>query len=129
MAVNANLDCLEPRLKRKVLAVVADVNAWLENNGFAGWQLGVFETSRTLAQQKVYLARGTTHTLKSKHIPDAQGVVHAADVVFVSPQGNWSWGNGGHDPRWGAVMNAKKAHNVAAKGLEWDKPHCQDLGE
>ena len=43
----------------------------------------VLETVRTLEKQKEYYAKGTTKTLKSRHIPDtnASGYSEAADIA------------------------------------------------
>lgn len=51
---------------------------------------GLFETKRTLEQQKKYVANGTSRTLNSKHIPDNLGIVRAFDVVpWID--GKWMW--------------------------------------
>lgn len=43
----------------------------------------VIETVRTIEKQKEYLAKGTTKTLKSRHIPDTNksGYSEAADIA------------------------------------------------
>lgn len=47
---------------------------------------------RTLAQQKICVANGTSWTLNSKHRVQADGYGHAVDLVpFVDGQLSWDW--------------------------------------
>ena len=51
---------------------------------------GIFETKRTLEQQKQNVARGVSKTLNSKHIPDKLGIIRAFDIVpWIN--GKWTW--------------------------------------
>ncbi len=44
---------------------------------------------RTLEEQKKLLAEGKSRTLKSKHLPQADGLSHACDFVPAPFNGNW----------------------------------------
>lgn len=46
----------------------------------------VGQAARTLKEQEDAFRRGTTRTMKSKHLPNAQGTVYAVDL--------WAWVNG-----------------------------------
>jgi peptidoglycan L-alanyl-D-glutamate endopeptidase CwlK len=50
----------------------------------------VFQTKRTLEEQKENVKNGTSKTMNSKHLPDSKGIVRAVDIVpYVN--GNNSW--------------------------------------
>lgn len=50
----------------------------------------VFEVLRTLERQQELVERGASRTLDSFHIPNAAGVVHAADLVpFIGGKVQW----------------------------------------
>ncbi|MGL5714308.1 MAG: hypothetical protein ACRCX2_14905 [Paraclostridium sp.] len=52
---------------------------------------GVFESKRTIEKQKEYVAKGTSKTMNSKHIPDKNGIVRAIDIVpYVNGKYDWS---------------------------------------
>jgi peptidoglycan L-alanyl-D-glutamate endopeptidase CwlK len=52
----------------------------------------VFEVARTLEQQKKYMAAGTTRTMKSKHLTQADGFSHAGDLVpWIGGFPKWDW--------------------------------------
>ena len=51
---------------------------------------GVFETKRTVEQQRKNVANGASKTMNSKHIPDSLGIVRAFDIVpWIG--GKWTW--------------------------------------
>lgn len=52
---------------------------------------GVFESKRDLATQRKYVAEGSSKTMNSKHIPDANGIVRAVDIVpYVNGKYDWN---------------------------------------
>jgi peptidoglycan L-alanyl-D-glutamate endopeptidase CwlK len=81
----------------------------------------VMDGLRTLAEQKVNLSRGVSKTMNSQHLPQADGLGHAVDLV--------PWINGG--PRWewppiyriaAAMLIASRQHGVRLRwGGVWDK--------
>lgn len=83
---------------------------------------GVNDGLRTLDEQKKYLASGASHTLNSKHLPQADGFGHAVDLV-PSINGKLRW-------EWPPIHEIAKAMWWAAEkqGLEltwggvWDRP-------
>ena len=85
--------------------------------------------TRTLEEQKVLKAKGASTTLRSRHIPAANGYAHAIDVAApVHGQVRWDW------PLYDKIAKAMKAAAKAEKvPLEWggdwksfkDGPHFQ----
>jgi peptidoglycan L-alanyl-D-glutamate endopeptidase CwlK len=84
--------------------------------------------TRTLEEQKVLKAKGASKTLRSRHIPAANGYAHATDVAAtVHGQVRWDW------PLYDKIAKAMKAAAKAEKvPLEWggdwkfkDGPHFQ----
>lgn len=54
------------------------------------YDITIFETSRTLEQQKLNVKNGVSKTLNSKHIPDSKGIVRAVDIVpYVNGKNTW----------------------------------------
>ena len=52
----------------------------------------VYETIRTLDQQKAYMAKGVTRTMKSKHLEQSDGYSHAVDLVpYINGKPVWDW--------------------------------------
>lgn len=84
---------------------------------------------RTLAEQKVLVAKGASKTMRSRHIPAADGYAHAVDLAAViKGQLRWDW------PLYDRLAKAMKAAAKAEKvPLEWggdwvtfkDGPHFQ----
>jgi peptidoglycan L-alanyl-D-glutamate endopeptidase CwlK len=84
---------------------------------------------RTLEEQKVLKAKGASKTLRSRHIPTANGYGHAVDLAAtVQGQVRWDW------PLYDKIAKAMKAAAKAEKvPLEWggdwksfkDGPHFQ----
>jgi len=52
----------------------------------------VHDGLRTLAEQKEYVARGVSRTLKSMHIAQPDGYGHAVDLVpYINGKLRWEW--------------------------------------
>lgn len=89
---------------------------------------GVFETRRSLEQQKLNIKKGVSKTLNSKHIPNKYNIVRAMDIVpYVN--GMYSWENAYFKP----IIDKFKivANEIYPGEIEfgydwgWDKPHIQ----
>ena len=118
----AKLKGVHPDLVRVVLRCAED---WKDaDTGFIV-TCGV----RTLAEQKVLVAKGASKTLRSRHIPAANGYSHAVDLeATIDGKVRWDW------PLYDKLAKRMKA---AAKKegvlLEWggdwktfkDGPHFQ----
>ena len=84
---------------------------------------------RTLAEQKVLVAKGASRTLRSRHIPAANGFAHAVDFACtIKGVPRWDWPL--YDRLAKAVMAAAKAEKVPVEwGGSWasfrDGPHFQ----
>lgn len=84
---------------------------------------------RTLAEQKILKAKGASRTLRSRHIPAANGYAHAVDLAYaINGQVRWDF------PLYEKLAKAMKAAAKAEKvPLEWggdwvsfrDGPHYQ----
>lgn len=84
---------------------------------------------RSLEEQKLLVKKGASRTLRSRHIPAANGFAHAVDVVaMLNGKVRWDW------PLYGKIATAMKAAAKAEKvPLEWggdwvsfrDGPHYQ----
>lgn len=78
----ARLKCLHPDL-RKVVVECARITTI---------PFSVNETARTVAQQKINIAKHVSWTMKSRHIPAPDGLVYAADLIpLVNGKGTWAW--------------------------------------
>jgi len=94
-------------------------------------QLGFVITCgvRTLAEQKVLLAKGASKTLRSRHIPGKNGFSHAVDyAVTINGKVRWDW------PLYANLAKIVKAAAQMEKvSIEWggdwksfkDGPHFQ----
>lgn len=52
------------------------------------WTL--WESKRSIEKQKEYVAKGTSKTMNSKHLPDKKGIVRAVDIVpYVNGKNTW----------------------------------------
>ncbi|MGL5646952.1 MAG: hypothetical protein ACRDDY_03795 [Clostridium sp.] len=89
---------------------------------------GVFEAKRTIEKQKEYVAKGTSKTMNSKHLPDSNGIVRAVDIVpYVNGQYDWS------EKYFGDIISKIKtvANELYPNDIEfgfdwgWDKPHIE----
>lgn len=80
----------------------------------------IYETIRTVEQQKINVANGASQTMKSYHI-----VGQALDWVLVDKKGNALW-NSYKTPEADKVINyAKKIGFVSGRDWGWDAPHLQ----
>jgi peptidoglycan L-alanyl-D-glutamate endopeptidase CwlK len=118
----AKLRGVHPDLVRIVMRCAAD---WKDaDTGFV-----VTCGIRTLAEQKILKAKGASKTLRSRHIPAANGFSHAIDLACtIQGQVRWDW------PLYDSVAKqmkaAAKAENVPLEwGGDWktfkDGPHFQ----
>lgn len=84
---------------------------------------------RTLAEQKILVAKGASKTLRSRHIPAGNGLSHAIDVAAcISGKARWDWPL--YEKIAVAMKAAAKAEDVPIEaGLDWetfkDGPHYQ----
>jgi peptidoglycan L-alanyl-D-glutamate endopeptidase CwlK len=95
----------------------------------ATFTFGITCGPRTLEEQKLLVKKGASKTLRSRHIPAANGFAHAVDVVaMLNGKVRWDW------PLYGKIATAMKAAAKAEKvPLEWggdwvsfkDGPHYQ----
>lgn len=118
----AKLKGVHPDLVRVVNRCAKD---WADKQFTFGLTCGV----RTLEEQKVLVKKGASKTLKSRHIPAANGFSHAVDVVaMIDGKLRWDW------PLYGKIATAMKAAAKAEKvPIEWgggwisfkDGPHFQ----
>lgn len=84
---------------------------------------------RTLAEQKMLVAKGASTTMNSRHLPSKDGFVRAIDVCFlIGGQTRWDW------PLYKAFADVMKAAGKELKipvewGGDWSKfkdgPHFQ----
>lgn len=70
---------------------------------------------RTLAEQKILKAKGASKTLRSRHIPAANGFSHAVDLAAtIDGKVRWDW------PLYVKLANVMKAAAIAEKvPVEW----------
>ena len=118
----AKLKGVHPDLVRVVLRCAED---WKDaDTGFIV-TCGV----RTLAEQKVLVAKGASKTLRSRHIPAANGYSHAVDLACtIKGAVRWDWPL--YDRLAKAMKAAAKAEKVTVEwGGDWakfkDGPHYQ----
>lgn len=84
---------------------------------------------RTIEEQKLLVAKGASKTMRSRHIPAANGYSHAVDLAMVlNGKARWDW------PLYDKLAKAIKASAKVCKvPLEWggdwvsfkDGPHFQ----
>ncbi|MGL4402439.1 MAG: M15 family metallopeptidase [Fusobacteriaceae bacterium] len=94
--------------------------------------LSIFETSRTVAQQKKNVEKGVSKTMNSNHIANSKGIVNAVDLVpYVPGRGN-VWEHSLYDaclPVWRRVRAKLGLESVIEFGADWksfvDKPHIE----
>ena len=118
----SRLKGVHPDLVRVVTRCAKD---WKDKQFAFGITCGV----RTLEEQKILVSKGASKTLKSRHIPAANGYSHAIDVVaYIDGAVRWDW------PLYGKIATAMKAAAKAEKvpvewGGDWttfkDGPHYQ----
>ena len=118
----AKLKGVHPDLVRVVMRCAAD---WKDaETGFIV-TCGV----RTLAEQKVLKAKGASRTLRSRHIPAANGYAHAVDLAYLI-NGKVRWDFPLYDKLAKRMKAAAKAERVPLEaGIDWvsfrDGPHFQ----
>jgi peptidoglycan L-alanyl-D-glutamate endopeptidase CwlK len=114
----ALLDGVHPDLRKIVLRCAKDSKI----------EFIVTEGKRTLARQKQLLAAGASRTLKSRHLPSADGKSRACDLaVMVGGKVRWDW------PLYANLSkDMKAAATVVGVPIEWggdwkfrDGPHYQ----
>ena len=118
----SKLKGVHPDLVRVVMRCAKD---WKDTQFTFGLTCGV----RTLEEQKILVKKGASKTLKSRHIPTADGYSHAVDVVaYIDGAVRWDW------PLYDKISKAMKAAAKAEKvPIEWggdwtsfkDGPHYQ----
>lgn len=83
-------------------------------------QILIYETIRTIEQQKINVANGASQTMKSFHL-----VGQALDWVLVDAKWNAFW-NAYKTPNADKVINyAKKIGFESGRDWGWDSPHLQ----
>ena len=86
-----------------------------------GYDFGVHDGIRTLAEQREYLRRGVSRTMNSKHLPQADGYGHAVDLVpYIMGRFRWEW-----EPIYviaAVVRSVAESRNVRIRwGGFWDE--------
>ena len=118
----AKLRGVHSDLVRVVMRCAAD---WAEKDTGFIVTCGV----RTLEEQKILKAKGASKTLRSRHIPAANGYAHAVDLAcFIKDQVRWDWPL--YDRLAKRMKAAAKAEQVPLEwGGDWvtfkDGPHFQ----
>lgn len=83
----------------------------------------VFEGVRTVERQRELMRRGVTRTMNSKHLPQADGMSHAFDLVpWINGKAEWDW-EGCYRIAY-AVDRAATEQGVADRirwGAAWDR--------
>lgn len=84
---------------------------------------GVHDGARTLAEQKMLLARGATKTLNSRHLVKADGFGHAVDLVpWIGGRFSWAEWEPFYQIAW-AMEQARREQGVEITwGGIWDRP-------
>ena len=120
--INREQRLVSARLMSKVRAVIDDVDGHLP----AHYRLAFFEGWRDPRDQAQLVKEGVSKTFNSKH---CQSPARAADLMFQheNAAGIWTWVDWKEIvQQWKAwLLSAKRAHNVARAGLDWDSPHCE----
>ncbi len=81
----------------------------------------VHDGMRTVAEQRENIARGVSRTMKSKHLPQADGWSHAVDLVpYINGRLRWEWN--AIYPIAGAMRSAAREKGVAVRwGGSWER--------
>ena len=92
------------------LVRVIERAARMSNSGFR-----VIDGVRTVAEQKANVARGVSKTMNSRHLPAANGLSHAVDVVpLVGGAISWDW-----DDFYPLAKVIKQAAALEGVPIEW----------
>lgn len=89
----------------------------------------VMEGTRSVAQQKLNVAKGVSSTMNSRHIPGKDGLAKAVDLVpVVNGKASWDWAV--YNKFAPIVKEAAKLEKVPVEwGGDWktfkDGPHFQ----
>lgn len=115
----ALLEGVHPDLRRVVLRCAAN----------SKMDFVVTEGKRTLARQRELVAKGASKTMKSRHLPSADGLSRAVDLaVLVGGKVRWDW------PLYHKLaVDMKAAAAAVGVSIEWggdwksfkDGPHYQ----
>lgn len=86
--------------------------------------------ARTIAEQKKLVAQGASKTMRSRHIPGADGLSRAVDIAPIGPDGKISWAWPLYHKLAVAVKQAAAELNIPIEwGGDWrtfkDGPHWQ----
>lgn len=77
----------------------------------------VYEGVRSLERQKQMVAKGASRTMKSKHLPQADGLSHALDLVpWIGGKPVWDW-DGCY--KIAHAMDAAATHLGHADNIRW----------
>lgn len=114
----------------KLAGVHPDLVRVIRRAAAMGARFAVLEGPRTLERQKLLVARGASKTMKSRHIPAANGFGHAVDIAPLEDDGDISWAWPDYYPLARAVKAAAEAEKVPIEwGGDWrtfkDGPHWQ----
>lgn len=84
---------LGTRSREELRGVHGDVVKCVEYAiGCSSVDFAVHDGLRTLEQQREYVRVGVSRTLNSKHLPQADGLGHAVDLVpYVGGKLRWEW--------------------------------------
>ena len=75
----------------------------------------VQEGLRSIATQKLYVQKGVSKTMASKHLKQADGLGHAVDLVpWINGQPRWEW-----DPIWNIAQAVDQASTELGVKLTW----------
>lgn len=121
---------LSEKSKTKLLGAHPDLRKVIERAAaISSIDFTILEVVRTAARQKQLVADGASKTMKSRHIPSADGFSHAVDIAPLDG-GQISWA-------WPVYSKLAPIIKQAAKGvgvpIEWggdwrtfkDGPHWQ----
>jgi peptidoglycan L-alanyl-D-glutamate endopeptidase CwlK len=104
---------LDPRSQQSLAHVHPDlVKVVALAHGDSPQVFEVIQGLRTLAEEKVNVAKGASETLHSRHLPNKQGLACAVDVAAID-QGHISWN---------PLLYQPIAHAMKAAAMELDIP-------
>lgn len=89
---------------------------------------GVHDGLRTVEEQRRYVMAGTSHTMRSKHLPQSDGFGHAVDLVpYINGSLRWEW-----PPIYLIASAMAQAAHECKLGLiwggVWDRRFPEDFG-
>lgn len=75
----------------------------------------VYDGVRTMAEQKEFVRKGFSKTLKSRHLPQKDGLGYAVDLPpYINGMARWEW-----DAIWPIAMAMSKAAKELDLRLTW----------